>query len=125
MVTDTLAATVYRVTDPAGAAVTQVVASSSDGIQGLIAAGTDSTGQRVFAAVGTGTVFIFDRTGGPATTVDCGCTPTGLFRLAGAAAFRLTEFAGGPLQVLDASSVPRIVAVPPPVRAAVLPEGRR
>jgi len=62
-------------------------------------------------------VFIFDRSGGPAITLDCACTPTGLFRLAGAATFRLTELAGGPLQVLDANAAPRIVAVPPPVQA--------
>jgi len=125
LVTDTLAATVYRVTGLAGAAVTQVVASPSDGIQGLVAADTDAAGQRVFAAVGSGTVFIFDRSGGPAITLDCACTPTGLFRLAGAATFRLTELAGGPLQVLDANAAPRIVAVPPPVQAAALPGGRR
>jgi hypothetical protein len=125
LVTDTLASTVYRITDPAGAAVTQVVASEGDGIQGLIAADTDAAGQRVFAAAGNGTVFIFDRNGGPATTLDCACTPTGLFRLAGAATFRLTELAGGPLQVLDANAAPRIVAVPPPAQAAALPEGRR
>lgn len=125
LVTDTLAATVYQVADPAGAAVVQVVASERDGIQGLVAAETDAAGQRVFAADGTGTVFIFDRSGGPATKLDCACAPTGLFRLAGAAAFRLTEPAAGPLQVLDASSEPRIVAVPPPIQAAARPEGRR
>lgn len=125
LVTDTLATSIYRVTDPAGAAVTQLVASESDGIQGLVAADTDSSGQRVFAAVGTGTVYIFDRSGGPPTTLDCACTPTGLFRLAGTATFRLTEPAGGPLQVLDANAAPRIVAVPPPARVATIPEGRR
>jgi hypothetical protein len=125
LVTDTLAATVYQVSDPAGAAITQVVASPSDGISGLVAADTDATGQRVFAAAGTGIVFIFDRSGGPATTLNCGCAPTGLFRLAGAATFRLTELAGGPLQVLDANAAPRIVAVPPPAQAAARPEVRR
>jgi len=125
LVADTLAATVYQVTDPAGAAITQVVASASDGISGLVAADTDAAGQRIFAAAGTGTVLILDRSGGPATTLNCACTPTGLFRLAGAATFRLTEPAGGPLQVLDANAAPRIVAVPPPVRAAARPEVRR
>ena len=125
LVTDTLAATVYQVTDPAGAAAIQVVASERDGIQGLVAADTDAAGQRVFAADGTGTVFIFDRSGGPATTLDCACAPTGLFRLAGAATFRLTEPAAGPLQVLDANATPRIVAVPPPIQAAPRREGRR
>jgi len=125
LVADTLAATVYQVTDPAGAAVTQVVASAGDGISGLVAADTDAAGQRIFAAVATGTVFIFDRSGGSATTLKCACTPTGLSRLAGAATFRLTELAGGPLDVLDANNAPRIVAVPPPVRAAARPEVRR
>jgi len=125
LVADTLAATVYQVTDPAGAAVTQVVASASDGISGLVAADTDSTGQRIFAAAGTGTVLILDRSGGPAATLNCACAPTGLFRLAGAATFRLTELASGPLQVLDANAAPRIVAVPPPAQAAARPEVRR
>jgi hypothetical protein len=125
LVTDTLAATVYQVSGLAGAAVTQVVASPSDGLEGLIGAETDSTGQRVFAAVGTGTVFIFDRSGSPPVTLDCACAPTGLFRLAGGSAFRLTEISDGPLQVLDAGSSPRIVAVPPPSRAVALPEVRR
>ncbi|MGA2040245.1 MAG: hypothetical protein ABSH42_13285 [Bryobacteraceae bacterium] len=125
LVADALASTVYRITGLAGTPVTQVVASASDGIQGLVAADTDSAGQRVFAAAGTGTVFIFDRSGGPATTLDCACAPTGLSRLAGAATFRLTEFAGGPLQVLDANNAPRIVAVPPRVQAAATREVRR
>ena|SRR5208337_1868951 len=114
LVTDTLAGTVYRITDPAGAVAVQVVAGEGDGIQGLVAAEADATGQRVFVADGTGTVFVFDLTGGPMTTLNCACAPTGLFRMAGAATFRLTELSGGPLQVLDASNAPRMVAVPPP-----------
>ncbi|MGD0049792.1 MAG: hypothetical protein ABSE42_22590 [Bryobacteraceae bacterium] len=125
LVTDTLASTVYQVADPAGAAVTQVVASENDGIEGLVAADTDAAGQRVFAAVGSGTIFIFDLSGGPPTTIDCACTPTGLFRLAGSAAFRLTELSGGPMRVLDASNAPRMVTVPPPAQAAALPGGRK
>ncbi len=125
LVTDTLATTVYRITGLAGAAAIQTIASARDGIQGLVAAAADSAGQRVFAATNTGAVFVFDLTGGPVTTLDCGCKPTGMFPLAGAATFRLTELAGGPLQVLDANSTPRIVVVPPPARAIALPEGRR
>ncbi len=125
LVTDTLAATVYQITDPAGAAAIQIVASERDGIQGLVAAETDLTGQRVFAATNTGSVLVFDLTGGPVTTLDCACKPTGLFRLSGAATFRLTELAVGPLPVLDANSTPRIVAVPPPAQAAAIPEVRR
>jgi hypothetical protein len=124
LVTDVLAETVYQISDPGGAAITQVVASAQDGIQGLVDADADAAGERVFAALGNGTILIFDRSG-TATTINCGCAPTGLFRLAGPATFRLTELAGGPLEVLDASSAPRIVAVPPPAQAVALPEGRR
>jgi len=125
LVADVLANTVYQISDPAGAAVTQVLGSAQDGIQGLVAADADSSGRRVFAALGNGTILIFDRSGGATSAIDCACKPTGLYRLAGAAAFRLTELSAGPLQVLDGNSVPRIVAVPPPAQAAALPEGRR
>jgi hypothetical protein len=125
LVTDTLAATVYQVTDPAGAALIQTVASARDGIQTLIAANTDTTGQRVFAADATGTVFVFDRSVGSMTTLSCACVPTGLFRLAGAATFRLTELTAAPFQVLDAGSTPRIVAVPPPTQTVARPGVRR
>jgi len=117
LVTDPLAGAVFLISDPAGAAALQVVASAPDGIQGLVAAETDAAGERVFAVTGAGTVYVFNRTGGPVATLDCSCAPAGLFRLAGAAAFRLTELAAGPLQVLDAGGAPRIVAVPPPARA--------
>ena len=125
LVADSLAATVYEISDPAGAAAKQVIASAADGIEGLVDADTDSAGMRVFAALANGTVLIFDRSGGPAEAIDCGCKPAGLFRLAGAAAFRLTEPGTGPFQVLDASNTLRMVAVPPPAHAAALPEGRR
>jgi hypothetical protein len=118
LVTDTLAGTVYRITDPAGAVAVQAVAGEADGIQGLVAAETDAAGQRVFVVDGTGTVFLFDLTGGPVTTLGCACAPTGLFRLSGAATFRLTELGGDPLQVLDANNAVRMVAVPPPQETA-------
>jgi hypothetical protein len=125
LVTDTLAGAVYRITDPAGAAALQMVAGAGDGIQGLVAAETDAAGQRLFAASSDGTVSISDFNGGPVTTLDCGCVPTGMFRLAGAAAFRLTELGGAPIAVLDAGSTPRIVAVPPPIRESGPREVRR
>ena len=125
LVADVLANTVYDVADPAGTSVSQVVASAQDGIQGLVAADADSSGRRVFAALSSGTIMIFDRNGGATTAIDCACTPTGLYRLAGPAAFRLTELSSGPLEVLDANNAPRVVVVPPPAQAAALPEGRR
>jgi hypothetical protein len=125
LVTDTLAGTVYEVTDLNGAGVTRVVASGRDGIQGLVAAETDAAGQRLFVADGDGTVFLFDLSGGPPSVLSCGCTPTGLFRLAGAATFRLTEPGPSLIEVLDANSAPRIVAVPPPAPVAVRKEVRQ
>jgi hypothetical protein len=125
LVTDTLAGVVYRITDPAGTAALQMVAGAGDGIQGLVAAETDAAGQRLFTASGDGTVSVSDFNGGMVTTLDCGCVPTGMFRMAGAATFRLTEVGSGPIELLDAGSAPRIVAVPPPIRAAGPREVRR
>jgi len=125
LVADGLAGMVYRITDVAGAGVVQVAAGAGGGIEGLIGAETDVAGQRGFAAASTGTVYLFDFNGGQVTTLDCGCVPTGLFRLAGAATFRLTEPGIGPMQVLDANGAPRIVAVPPPARAIAHQEVRQ
>jgi hypothetical protein len=125
LVTDTLAGAVYRITDPAGTAALQLVAGEGGGIAGLVAAETDAAGQHVFAVSSNGIVFVSDFHGGPVTTLDCGCAPTGLFRLAAAATFRLTEPGTGPIQLLDAGSAPRIVAVPPPVQETKRPEVRR
>jgi hypothetical protein len=125
LVTDTLAGAVYRITDPAGTAALQLVAGAGAGIAGLVAAETDAAGQRVFAVSSNGTVFVSDFNGDPVTTLDCGCVPTGLHRLAGPATFRLTESGSGPIQLLDAGNTPRIVAVPPPVQESKRAEVRR
>jgi hypothetical protein len=125
LVTDTAAGAVYRITDPAGTAALQMVAGAGDGIQGLVAAQTDAAGQRLFAATSDGTVLVTDFNGGPVTALNCGCVPTGMFRLAGTAAFRLTEVGSAPIAVLDAGSTPRIVAVPPPIGAIGPREVRR
>jgi len=125
LVTDTLAGAVYRIADPAGTAALQTVAGAGDGIQGLVAAETDAAGQRLFTASSDGTVSISDFNGGQVATLDCGCVPTGMFRMAGTAAFRLTELGNGPIELLDAGSTPRIVAVPPPIRESGPREVRR
>ena len=125
LVTDTVAGAVYRIADPTGTAALETVAGAGDGIQGLVAAETDAAGQRLFAATSDGRVLVTDFNGGPVTTLDCGCVPTGMFRLTGAAAFRLTEAGSAPIAVLDAGGTPRIVAVPPPIRATGPREVRR
>jgi len=53
---------------------------------------------------------------GPAITLDCACTPTGLFRLR-ALHIPPDRTCRRPAPVLDANAAPRIVAVPPPVQA--------
>ena len=125
LVTDTLAGAVYRISDPAGTAALQTVAGAGDGIQGLVAAETDAAGQRLFIASSDGTVLVTDFNGGPVTSLNCGCVPTGMFRMAGTAAFRLTGLGNGPIELLDAGSAPRIVAVPPPIGESGPREVRR
>ena len=48
--------------------------------------------------------------------LQCNCRPQGLFRMGGSDAFRLTEYSGAALPVLDASRAePHIVIIPPVV----------
>jgi len=65
---------------------------------GIGAADTDAAGQRVFAPSARDRVHLRSQRG-PAITLDCACTPTGLFRLAGLR-HSADRTCGGPLQVL-------------------------
>jgi len=125
LVIDGAASTLYQIADPADAAVATVIAAPRDGLQSLVGADTDASGQRIFAAAGNGQIYILTGSGGAPAIIDCGCAPTGLYRLAGPAVFRLTEIEGGPFQVLDATLAPRILAVPPPADAVAPQEARR
>jgi len=90
------------------------VAGTQDGIAGPTAVAFSNDGQRLFAAnAGNGTVTVSDLALGNTAAMDCGCHPTGLYRLTGEAVFRLTEMPD-PLLLFDGTTnPPRILFVPP------------
>jgi hypothetical protein len=123
LVADSAAGAVYAIRDPRGVGRMETIASGRDGLGTPIAVESDSAG-RIFVADQAGNVTILNRGRGPALSLSCGCTPTGLFRLSGTATFRLTDPSDGPMWVLDASgSDARIVAVPPAAPPAATAAG--
>jgi hypothetical protein len=114
LLADSAAGAVYMIRELQGAGRVETIASGNDGLGTPIGVESDSAG-RIFVADQAGNVTIVDRSHGSVTTLPCGCAPTGLFRLAGTAIFRLTEPSpGSPMWVLDASGTDaRIVAIPP------------
>jgi hypothetical protein len=118
LLADSAAGAVYVIRDLRGAGRIETIASARDGLGAPIGVESDSAG-RIFVADQTGNLTILDRGRGSAVSLPCSCAPTGLFRLAGTATFRLTEPSGAPMWVLDASGAdPRVVAIPPGAPAA-------
>ena len=75
-----------------------------------------TAGRIFFANADTGKVTIYDLKAedSPSVTLDCQCQPAGLFRMGSSPVYRLTEYSGNPLQILDAAlTTPRIVVIPP------------
>jgi hypothetical protein len=70
-------------------------------------------GSRAFAAYTSGAVSVFDTLAGTSTTTFCQCKPTGLDPLQAGTLFRLTEPAGAPVMLFDASQPePRFWFIP-------------
>jgi hypothetical protein len=89
------------------------ISSTVNGSVGVIAS-TDGT-NALFANGQTGTISIVPLIGGgqPAT-LNCNCTPTGIVRTSAKSIYRLSEYSGGPVSLIDASaSQPRMLVVPP------------
>jgi len=118
LLADSAAGAVYMIRDLRGNGSIETIASARDGIGAPIAVDSDSAG-RIFVADQAGNLTILDRSRSSVVSLPCGCAPTGLFRLAGTATFRLTEPSNAPMWVLDASGADaRIVAIPPGAPAA-------
>lgn len=74
----------------------------------------------VVANRGAATVTTLSLAGGTAASVACACQPTGLYRMAGNAVFRLNEPSREPMYLYDGDSqTPRIVFVPADPETAV------
>jgi hypothetical protein len=90
------------------------VASADDGISKPIALGISNDNARVFVGNSqSGSVTIIGPNGNIAQPLPCNCTLTGLFPISTDSVFRLTDFSGGPVLLLDANRpTPRITFVP-------------
>ena len=116
LVADGIGNEIYRLRNVTGAVETDIVAGSKEGIAAPVAVALSHDGKRAFVANGkSGVISIFDlHTKSETAKLSCGCTPTGLDRLAGEDVFRLTEPSNGPMWVLEsAAHQSRIVFVPP------------
>ncbi|MBZ5591124.1 MAG: hypothetical protein LAP39_02740 [Acidobacteriia bacterium] len=116
LVADGIGNQIHRLRNVTGAVEPDVVAGPKEGIAAPVAAVLSHDGKRAFVANSkSGVVAILDlQTKTEAGKLSCGCTLTGLDRLAGEDVFRLTEPSNGPMWVLEAAAhQSRIVFVPP------------
>jgi WD40 repeat protein len=97
----------------ASTGVFSLVAGAADGISGPVAAGVSRDSRRLFVAnAGARTITALDLITGERSSVECGCTPSGLYRLNGSATFRLTDVKDGVIWVLEGEPRARIVFIP-------------
>jgi hypothetical protein len=92
------------------------IALPSSGVAGATSVAFSADGQHAyFVRRGAATIAVYDfAAGGPATILTCECRLEGLSRIGGAGAYRLTEYSGAPLRILDGTATPpRIVIAPP------------
>ncbi len=83
------------------------LATAENGIAGPVALAVSTNNRRVFVANGrSGSVTILDVAGAAPVTVECHCSPKGLYPTSTDSVFRLTEFSGGPVVLFDASVEP-------------------
>jgi hypothetical protein len=109
----------FLIQDVLGAA--GVVALAGDGISSPSAVTMAGDNSHAFALnSNSGVVVALDLSGGASVASDCQCAATGLARLNGAAAFRLTEYSTGPMLIVDGAALsqappgpPRVLFVPP------------
>jgi hypothetical protein len=114
VVADGVLSRVMLVRDPKGDAQVSLIGDAAQGVSQPVAVAAAPDNRRVFAAnAEPGGVVSLSLAGEDSALLPCACVPTGLERLSGNLAFRLTEAGGGPVWILDgASSPPRIVFVP-------------
>jgi DNA-binding beta-propeller fold protein YncE len=104
----------FLVSDPAGTADRSSLPS---GLGGATSAAFSADGTRVYLTLaGPARVAVFDTAKAAADPVvlECECSPAGLYRMGGQETYRLTDYQGNTLWILDGErNPPRIVSVPP------------
>jgi len=105
---------IYRVQGLGAGIDAAVIAGPKEGISTPTAVAVSQDGSRAYVAnAKPGSVSIINLKTEGTSTIACGCTPSGLNRLAGSETFRLTEMSNRPLWLLDTSgTAPRVLFVP-------------
>ena len=113
-IADGTAGAVVLVRDPAGQPQVTQIGGQAEGVSHPVAIAAAQDNTRIFVAnAQPAGVVSLNLTGEDPAMQPCACTPTGLERMAGGAAFRLNEAGGGPIWVLDTSGARmRVVFVP-------------
>jgi DNA-binding beta-propeller fold protein YncE len=115
IVSDSASQSAFIIMDAGGAATQVPLTSAIDGMQTFSSITASDDGSRVFLAdANSGNIAIVDVQTRRAAVVDCGCQPSGFYRMNGRSIFRLMDASANPISMLDASgSQPRIVLVAP------------
>jgi hypothetical protein len=82
--------------------VRSTLAASADSSPPAVAVAVTQDNRVVIAVDGSGFITTVQIESGAATTIDCGCSPEGLFAM-GPSAFRLTGLQGGAFKLFDAA----------------------
>ncbi len=115
IVSDNASQSAFIIMDAGGAATQVPLTAAIDGMQTFSSIAASDDGSRVFLAdANSGNIALVDVQTRRATVIDCGCQPSGFYRMNGKSVFRLMDASASPISVLDASgSQPRIVFVAP------------
>jgi hypothetical protein len=115
IVSDNASQSTFIIMDAGGAATQVPLTAAIDGMQTFSSIAASDDGSRVFLAdANSGNIALVDVQTRQATVVDCGCQPSGFYRMNGRSVFRLMDASANAISVLDASgSQPRIVLVAP------------
>jgi hypothetical protein len=85
-----------------------------NGASGVVAASDGATALFVNAQSNAVSIATLTSSGAPPVTLTCNCSPTGITRTAAKSIYRLNEYLGGPITLLDASlNQPRVLVIPP------------
>ena len=105
---------IFVVRDVKGAAEFTQIGGQGEGVSRPVAVAAAAGNRRVLVANSEpGGVVSLGLAGEEPLAIPCSCTPTTMERLAGGAAFRLSDAGEGPVWLLDSeSSPPRAVFVP-------------
>jgi len=104
---------VYLATDLNGAEQIRLLIAVAPDAEALTGAALSPDGNFLMTATAAGSVTLTNLADQSSRTITCPCQPDGMVRLGGAALFRLTAGAAGPIWILDATDAePRIVFVP-------------